>query len=197
MQGPFGAPIPIVEHAPKSQAVACFVGGTGVAPALAGLRAIVESGAVPASGFLTACDEESSGPASPAAAAAERPKLFLFWSAHVSAMSEFSLIRDWVDAMQSPDAAVAVQVFLFETSEETYEDPETALLKHRRPNMRTLLDTKLKPLVKARGEEQEFRLSVFVCGSEGFTLDAVASAHSFQRENPNVKLSLSDESFSL
>ncbi|KAJ1568935.1 hypothetical protein HK405_012046, partial [Cladochytrium tenue] len=195
LQGPFGTTLSLAKrNIGCNDAVVFFVGGSGIAPALASLHKLLGDPTL-----ALGHDEKTSN------VATEQPKrIFLFWSAAVcdeSAGSAISVLAPWTTLAKSPVSPLRVQVF--DTSTPGLETGTVSLQNDTdytrgRPHLLALLNRHVLPLTqKASDVGEDLSVRVFVCGPSGFSDAALECAKVFKRQNHAVKLDVETESFAL
>ncbi|KAI9362456.1 ferric reductase like transmembrane component-domain-containing protein [Zopfochytrium polystomum] len=189
LQGPFGRAAGIAADFDAYHSIVLYVGGTGVAPALAILDHILR----------TRESSSSSSSSSVAAAAAD-----LVTS---DTKSETPLLRE----VAASD--VALTLHLYDTSRPGFDveaaagaggevkllDGGVAIHATRaRPHLRALLNKHvLAKVVAAQEAGGTARVGVFMCGPESFMADGLASVAAFKSHNEKVVVDTEVESYAL
>ncbi|KAJ3341855.1 hypothetical protein HDU93_003976 [Gonapodya sp. JEL0774] len=188
MQGPFGLPINFVKNINRERhnAYVFIVGGSGIAPALFAIRALLGDIS------LKGPTEDSNGLAN------TQPSIYLIWSMRGENAEKLSVIQPWL-APESP-----VHVHIYDTSRSGFDKGVIAsanstsiapLMSRNRPSIRNLL-YKIVESVGYESERMRPTVGLFVCGPESMTLDVLGDARVVEMDK-NVLFDIEVESFEL
>ncbi|KAI9339779.1 hypothetical protein DFJ73DRAFT_565385 [Zopfochytrium polystomum] len=212
LQGPFGLPSRLALEHSSYHSIVLYVGGTGVAPALAILQHILDdraSDAENADKYLATVDAKTETVTAGSRTAALH--VYLFWAAPAPGIERLDALQALIRDVNGSD--VQLTLHLYDTSRPgrdvedhaiapttTPAQPGLAIHATRaRPHLRALMNRHVVEKVVAAQEAgaQSARVGVFVCGPERFMEDALASVASFQGEYRKVQVETEVESYAL
>ncbi|KAJ1554058.1 hypothetical protein HK096_005180 [Nowakowskiella sp. JEL0078] len=183
LQGPYGKKIQFTANKTREDVLVFYVGGTGIAPAIAAISSILGPNVTESDPHVKQGKDSEQG--NYTAVNADGTRIFLFWAASSEKINNFSLIQPWLE----PNSPVTVQ--LFDTSASAIES-KSSLINQHRPHLKGLLNKFISPFT-----DDNSKIGVFLCGPEGFVKDALLSIETFKKKNKNVRVTVEIESFAL
>ncbi|KAI9339791.1 hypothetical protein DFJ73DRAFT_779220 [Zopfochytrium polystomum] len=209
VQGPFGLPSRLAVEHRQYHSIVLYVGGTGVAPALAILQQILDERQSSSDADKVVTSDSKSETFTAAATRSVGLHVYLFWSAPAPGIERLTALQTLLGDLAGSD--ISLTMHLYDTSRPGIEvavdvtaasggNQVVAIHATRaRPHLRALLNRHVVDKVVAAQDAgaEAAKVGVFVCGPERFMEDALVSVAHFEKEYEKVQVVTEVESYAL